>query len=53
MNKACLFILLFGFFLAGALSFGTGQAEETGPVQLIYWTHEDPNRTPLEEQLIA
>jgi multiple sugar transport system substrate-binding protein len=27
--------------------------EETGPVQLVQWTHEDPNRTPLEEKWIA
>jgi multiple sugar transport system substrate-binding protein len=31
----------------------TGQQEPTGPVELIYWTHEDPNRTLLEEKLIA
>jgi len=29
------------------------QQEATGPVELIYWTHEDPNRTLLEEKLIA
>lgn len=40
--------------LAGAAAaFSTGQAEAAKPVQLVYWTHEDPNRTPLEEKLIA
>ncbi|MBN2552945.1 MAG: extracellular solute-binding protein [Spirochaetales bacterium] len=39
---------------AGGLPvFATPQVEETGPVQIIYWTDEDPNRTPLEERLIA
>jgi multiple sugar transport system substrate-binding protein len=32
-----------------AAVFALGQAK----VNLIYWTHEDPNRTPLEEKLIA
>ena len=27
--------------------------EETGPVQIMYWTHEDPNRTKVEEKLLA
>ncbi|MBN2553168.1 MAG: extracellular solute-binding protein, partial [Spirochaetales bacterium] len=42
-------LLLTGAVLAPA----TPQQEATGPVELIYWTHEDPNRTPLEEKLIA
>jgi multiple sugar transport system substrate-binding protein len=46
-----LFLLLLA---AGALPvFATPQAEEAGSVQVIYWTDEDPNRTPLEEKLIA
>ncbi len=40
--------------LAGAvLVLATPQQEATGPVELVYWTHEDPNRTPLEEKWIA
>jgi len=51
-SLSALLVLL--LFAAGALPvFATAQAEETGPVQLIYWTDEDPNRTPLEEKLIA
>jgi len=47
-------LLVLLLLAAGALSvFARAQAEETGPVQLIYWTDEDPNRTPLEEKLIA
>jgi multiple sugar transport system substrate-binding protein len=43
------------FLLGGGVLplFATPQAEEIGPVHLIYWTDEDPNRTPLEEKLIA
>ena len=36
-------------FLLLATVFAMGQAK----VNLIYWTHEDPNRTVLEEKLIA
>jgi len=32
---------------------GAGQEGAAGPVELVYWTHEDPNRTPLEEKWIA
>ena len=39
--------------LAGASLALAGGQEETGPVKLIYWTHEDPNRTPLEEKWIG
>ena len=27
--------------------------QEEGPVVITYWTHEDPNRTPFEERLVA
>jgi multiple sugar transport system substrate-binding protein len=53
MKKACLLAAVLLLCLGGGLSFGTGQPEATGPVQLVYWTHEDPNRTPLEEKWIA
>ncbi len=49
--KTCLAVI---FLFAGAmLAFGSGQTEKAKPIELIYWTHEDPNRTPLEEQWIA
>ncbi len=40
--------LLLGVFLAfGIAAFGQDQ------VTITFWTHEDPNRTPLEERFIA
>ncbi len=34
--------------------FSSGQKEMAqGPVELIYWTHEDPNRTEIEKRYIA
>jgi len=29
------------------------QEEEQGPVTITFWTHEDPNRTAIEERFIA
>ena len=47
-------LLMLLLLAAGVLPvIASPQAEQTGPVQLIYWTDEDPNRTPLEEQLIG
>jgi multiple sugar transport system substrate-binding protein len=48
-------LLLVTILLAAAAAFlsATGQQEAAGPVELVYWTHEDPNRTPLEEKWIA
>jgi multiple sugar transport system substrate-binding protein len=53
MKKACVLLAVLLLCLGAGLSFGTGQREQVGPVQLVYWTDEDPNRTPLEEKLIA
>ncbi len=34
--------------------FAAGEQEKAAkPVQIVQWTHEDPNRTPLEEKWIA
>ena len=51
--KAAKFLLLL-FLLTGILSFTSagGQAEKEGPIKLVYWTHEDACRTPLEEVFI-
>jgi len=47
-------VLVITMLLAGAaLVLATPQQEAAGPVELMYWTHEDPNRTALEEKLIA
>ena len=32
--------------------FAAGAKEETGPITLQFWTHEDPNRTLLEDRYI-
>ena len=32
--------------------FAGGQPEEEGPISITFWTHEDPNRTILEERYI-
>ena len=49
------FMFLVTILLVAGAAFvaATPQQEAAGPVELIYWTHEDPNRTPLEEKLIA
>jgi multiple sugar transport system substrate-binding protein len=52
--KLCSLLIVTTLIFAGAvLALATPQQEAAGPVELIYWTHEDPNRTPLEEELIA
>lgn len=33
--------------------FASGAQEETGPVTITFWTHEDPNRTALEDRYVA
>jgi multiple sugar transport system substrate-binding protein len=47
MNRRAASVVVVLLFLAAVSA--VGQAK----VDLIYWTHEDPNRTPLEEKLIA
>lgn len=32
---------------------GGAQEKEEGPITLTFWTHEDPNRTEIEERYIA
>ncbi len=44
-------ILLTLIFLALPL-FAAGQPEEEGSITITFWTHEDPNRTALEERYI-
>jgi multiple sugar transport system substrate-binding protein len=53
MKSLSSLVMLLLLVLGGLPVFATPQAEEAGPVQIIYWTDEDPNRTPLEEKLIA
>jgi multiple sugar transport system substrate-binding protein len=47
-------LLVAALLLAGGtLLLASPDQEPTGPVELIFWTHEDPNRTTLEEKWIA
>jgi multiple sugar transport system substrate-binding protein len=50
MKKAL--ILCAVFMLVAGSVFAAGAKEESGPIVLKYWTHEDPNRTRIEEQYI-
>jgi multiple sugar transport system substrate-binding protein len=51
MKKALLASLL---IMSMALPiFASGAQEATGPVTITFWTHEDPNRTALEDRYIA
>ena len=45
-------ILLVALAMVTTLVFAQGAKEEEGPIVLQYWTHEDPNRTRIEEQYI-
>lgn len=53
MKSVLSLLVLLLLVAAGPALVASPQVEQTGPVRLIYWTHEDPNRTPLEEKLIA
>jgi len=46
-------ILLLVMLALGLPVFASGAQEETGPVTITFWTHEDPNRTALEERYLA
>jgi ABC-type sugar transport system, periplasmic component len=48
--KAKLFLLV--FILSLAFVSCQGKKDE-GPLEIVYWTHEDASRTKLEERLIA
>lgn len=44
--------LVFSFFAAQIFAGGAEEKEE-GPITLTFWTHEDPNRTEIEERYIV
>lgn len=50
--KKALLVLLSISLLAGTVFANGGQEEEAGPIELVFWTHEDPNRTAIEERYI-
>ena len=45
-------LLCVALVLLTSLVFAQGAKEEEGPIVLQYWTHEDPNRTRIEERYI-
>ncbi len=46
-------LTMFLIMVVSLSAFPGGQKEdETGPVTLTFWTHEDKNRTPIEERYI-
>ena len=51
MKKITVLLLLVCLVAPFAL-FAGGQKEPTGPITLTVWTHEDPNRTRIEERYI-
>ena len=50
MKKLLLIVCAFSMLYSPL--FATGEKEETGPITLKFWTHEDPNRTKIEERYI-
>ncbi|ORC36990.1 ABC transporter substrate-binding protein [Marispirochaeta aestuarii] len=51
--KKALFLLLSLSLVATSLFAAGGQEQkEEGPIELEFWTHEDPNRTAIEERYI-
>lgn len=48
-----LLMIFLSVLLLGLPVFAGGAQEEEGPVTITFWTHEDPNRTAIEEQYIA
>lgn len=51
MKKSMLILL--SILALGLPLFAGGAQEEEGPITITFWTHEDPNRTVLEERYIA
>ena len=51
--KRILTLMLVLLFIAPAIFAGGAQeAEDEGPIELVFWTHEDPNRTEIENRYI-
>jgi len=51
MKRIMLIMLVISLIIPAAI-FAAGKQEPTGPVSLKFWTHEDPNRTRIEEGYI-
>jgi multiple sugar transport system substrate-binding protein len=52
MKKLIISLLILSFIIPAALFAAGGTQEPSGPITLTVWTHEDPNRTRIEERYI-
>ncbi len=52
MKKLVCALAVLVLFAAVPLFAGGGQEAEEGPITLTFWTHEDPNRTEIEDRYI-
>ncbi|MDR2134520.1 MAG: ABC transporter substrate-binding protein, partial [Treponema sp.] len=52
MKKIGLLFITLSLVIPGTLFAAGGQQQSGGPVTLTFWTHEDPNRTRIEERYI-
>ncbi len=53
MKKGVLTAALILLAVSAVFAGGDAENENTGPIQLEFWTHEDPNRTEIEDRYIA
>jgi multiple sugar transport system substrate-binding protein len=52
MKKLIVCLLLLSCIIPAAVFGAGGSQQPSGPVTLTFWTHEDPNRTRIEERYI-
>jgi multiple sugar transport system substrate-binding protein len=52
MRRVFILLILFVVMVVNGLMFAGEKKVEAKEVTLLFWTHEDPNRTPLEEGYI-
>jgi multiple sugar transport system substrate-binding protein len=52
MKRILMMLVIFCMITASPLFAAGSQEEAGGPITLTFWTHEDPNRTEIEERYI-
>jgi multiple sugar transport system substrate-binding protein len=52
MKRFVLTFLVLSLFIPSVMYAAGGSQEESGPMTLTVWTHEDPNRTRIEERYL-
>ena len=52
MKRGLLLIFMLSLILPVLFAAGDQEAAEEGPIELVFWTHEDPNRTAIEEKYV-